>query len=59
MNVKPGMTTDGAAWAFRLMAREVGGEQIESISAESWREVLGYQKDANAKQALEGMKAAA
>ena len=57
MNMKPGMTADGAKWAFRLMAREASGEQLESISKESWREVLGYPSDMDAKQALEGVKA--
>lgn len=56
MNMKPGMTTGGAAWAFRLMAREAGGEQLESISQESWREVLGYPKDQDARQAMEAIK---
>jgi hypothetical protein len=43
-------------WAVNLMHREAGGEMLESISKEAWREVLGYPKDQDAKQALEAVK---
>lgn len=43
-------------WAVDLMKREAGGEQLPVVSAESWREVLGYPADTNAKQALESVK---
>lgn len=39
-------------WAVALMKREAGGEQIESISREAWREVLGFGKEVTAGQAL-------
>lgn len=50
------LVTHYKQWAVSLMKREAGGEQLSIVSTESWREVLGYQKDVNAKQALEGMK---
>jgi hypothetical protein len=43
-------------WAVNLMHREAGVEMLESISKEAWREVLGYPKDQDAKQALEAVK---
>ncbi len=55
MKMKPGMTIDGARWAFRLVEREASGEQIETISREAWREVLGFDKDTTARQALESI----
>ena len=42
-----------------MLRREAAGEQIEVIAAESWREVLGYPKDHDAKSAardLESLK---
>jgi hypothetical protein len=43
-------------WAVDLMQREAGGESIPIVSMESWREVLGYPKDQDAKKALEAVK---
>ena len=43
-------------WAFDLMVREAAGEQLPVISTAAWREVLGYPKDKDAKQALEAVK---
>lgn len=40
-------------WAVNLIKREASGEDLQSISRESWREVLGYQKNYSAKKALE------
>lgn len=53
----PGMTEQGARWAYRLMEREANGEQLPSISRSSWREVLGYSPDIDAKAALEAHRA--
>jgi len=53
----PGMTEEGARWAFRLMEREANGEQLQAISKSSWREVLGYGPDDDAKAALEAHRA--
>ena len=46
-------------WAVNLMKREAGGESLETISSTAWRDVLGFPADMDAKQALEGLKAAA
>lgn len=43
-------------WAVNLMEREARGEQLPMVSMESWREVLGYPKDTDAKKALESLK---
>lgn len=51
--MKPGMTADGARWAFALMQREASGEQLPSVSTAAWREVLGFGKDVTAKHAME------
>lgn len=56
MNPLPGTTKAGTAWAYALMVREAGGEQVDSIAAQFWREALGYPRDADAKQALEAVK---
>ena len=42
-------------WAINLMRREAGGESLQSVSAESWREALGYPKDADAKAVREAV----
>ena len=39
-------------WAVNLVKREASGEQLEIVSTEAWREVLGYGKDADAKTVL-------
>lgn len=49
----PGMTEQGARWAYRLMEREANGEQLPSISRSSWSEVLGYAASVDAKAAFE------
>lgn len=36
-------------WATALVKREASGEQLPQLSKESWREVLNYGKDADAK----------
>ena len=43
-------------WAYELMVREAAGEQLPVVSTAAWREVLGYPKDKDAKQALEAVK---
>lgn len=43
-------------WAVNLMRREAGGEALQQVSAEAWREVLRYPKDADAKKAIESLK---
>ena len=55
--LRPGMTKEGARWAYRLMEREASGELLHPISRTSWREVLGYAHDADAKAALEARRA--
>lgn len=57
MNPLPGTTKDGTKWAVRLMEREANGEALVHIAAKSWREVLGYPSDMDAKKALEAVKA--
>lgn len=42
-------------WAVRLMRHESGGESLQSVSAESWREALGYPNDTDAKKVLEAV----
>ena len=49
----PGSIEPNTRWAVRLMEREAGGESINPIAAQSWREVLGYPRDWDAKTALE------
>jgi len=54
------LVTKYRTWAVNMLRREAAGEQIEVIAAESWREVLGYPKDQEAKAAardLENVKA--
>jgi hypothetical protein len=43
-------------WAVDLMKREAGGESLQMVSMESWREVLNFPKDMSAKKALEAVK---
>lgn len=43
-------------WAVDMIKREAGGEQLPIVSMESWREVLCYPKDQDAKLALESVK---
>lgn len=59
MNPLPGTTPEGTKWAYALLAREASGEQIEVVSAEAWRNVLGFAQNADAKQALAIVRAAA
>ena len=40
-------------WALNLMRREAGGERLNIVASDSWREVLGYSNDVTAKQAIE------
>lgn len=51
-----GTTKAGTKWAYALMEREANGEALVHIAAQSWREVLGYPSDMDAKQALEAVK---
>lgn len=51
-----GTTKAGTKWAFALMEREANGESITHVAAQSWREVLGYPEDMDAKNALEAAK---
>lgn len=39
----------GKQWAYRLMEQEATGEELATVAMDAWREVLGYPKDANAK----------
>ena len=48
-----GTTKAGTEWAYRLMRREAAGESIEHVSVIAWREVLGFDRDTTAKQAME------
>jgi hypothetical protein len=50
------LVTKYRTWAVNLMKREAAGEQIEVIAAESWREVLGYPKDHQAKSAARDLE---
>lgn len=43
-------------WAVSLITREAGGEALQQVSMDAWREVLGYPKDQDARQALEAIK---
>lgn len=52
-----GTTKAGTKWAYALMEREANGESLVHIAAQSWREVLGYPADIDAKKALEAVKA--
>lgn len=52
----PGMTEEGARWAYRLMERDARGDAMQAISRSSWREVLGYAADVNAKDALKAYR---
>lgn len=52
-----GTTKAGTKWAYALMEREANGESLVHIAAKSWREVLGYPSDMDAKKALEAVKA--
>lgn len=47
----PGTTKASTKWAVRLMEREAAGEALHHIAETSWREVLGYAKDAEAGKA--------
>jgi hypothetical protein len=46
------LVTKYRQWAVDLVKREAGGDQLEVVSLEAWREVLGYDKDADAKAVL-------
>lgn len=46
-------------WALTLMEREARGEQLQPIAEAAWREVFGYPRDMDAKEALAGVKAKA
>lgn len=50
------MNSPHKGWAYALMVREAGGEEINIIAAEFWREALGLNADADAKQVLESIK---
>lgn len=52
----PGTTKAGTKWAYALMEREANGEALVHIAAQSWREVLGYPADMDARKALEAVK---
>ena len=52
-----GTTKAWTKWAYALMEREANGELLVHHAARSWREVLGYPEDMDAKHALEGVKA--
>lgn len=52
-----GTTKSGTKWAYALMEREANGEALVHIAAQSWREVLGYPADMDARKALEAVKA--
>lgn len=51
-----GTTKAGTKWAYALMEREANGEALVHIAAKSWREVLGYPSDIDAKKALADTK---
>lgn len=50
------MSADHKKWAYALMVSEAGGEQINVVAAQFWREALGYPADIEAKKALEAAK---
>ena len=50
------LVTKYRTWAVNLLKREAAGEQIEVIAAESWREVLGYPADYEAKAAARDLE---
>lgn len=52
----PGTTPAGTKWAYALIEREASGEQLPEISRQSWREVLGYASDADAKAVREALR---
>lgn len=39
-------------WAYRLIEREIDGEQVDILAAEGWREALGFPKDVTAEDAM-------
>jgi hypothetical protein len=49
----------GTQWAYRLMEREAAGEAVDHLSVLSWREVLGFDEDITAQEALEAVRGAA
>lgn len=53
---KKGTTPEGIQWAYRLVGREASGEQLPMVSRQSWREVLGYAPDADAKAVREALR---
>jgi hypothetical protein len=50
------LVTKYRTWAVNLLKREAAGEFIHLVSAESWRSVLGYPKDASAGLAFIDLK---
>lgn len=46
-------------WAVNLMKREAKGESLPNVSKTGWREALGYAPDADARTAVESVRAAA
>lgn len=59
MNPKHGTTPDGIRWAYALLAREAGGEMLDVVSGEAWRDVLGFAQNEDAKKALATVRASA
>ena len=54
--VENGDAKASTKWAYVLMEREAGGERVDCMAAQFWREAFGYPKDQDAKQALEAIK---
>jgi len=50
------LVTKYRTWAVNLLKREAAGEFIHLVSAEAWRTVFGYPKDAEAKVALRDLQ---
>lgn len=48
--ILPGTTKAGTKWAYTLMEREANGESLNIIASKYWREALGYEPDADAKE---------
>ncbi len=50
--IEQGDAKAGTKWAVDLMEREAGGETLDVVSADAWRDVLGFAPDVEAKQAM-------
>lgn len=53
----PGTTEPGLKWAYRLLEREASGEALVNVARSSYREVLGMDSTADAKEVWNSIKA--